>query len=711
MHPKTLFLTLSLLSVSSMGLAVPRCCLPKRSLDCGEAPPSYRAAARHIEGKGIGYTKGYTTVELFAAPPPALQTRWIPFLDARAHIFDDGRIATNIGVGARYLAPFSYTLGINSYYDYRETAHQKYNQYSLGLEALGRVWDFRVTGYLPLGSKHSLYNPSFAFFRGHRLYLKVSEEFAMKGLNAEAGIHIKKMQNMSFYGAFGPYYFERQGVNAIGGRARISGTFLDHIKLELSGSYDPVFHGIIQGEASVIIPFGPQKKIKADKRKCPPKVFMLERALQAVDRQEIVVVDKQRTHTVAIDPKTHKPWNFVFVNNTSASDGSYESPYHTLFDAQENSAPHDVIYVFIGDGSTRGMDQGFVMQDEQKLWGSGMSQILPTTLGTIIIPPMTSGSPLVTYTTGNFSQGIVALANHGEVSGIHIVGSPSVGSGILAKNLSFGTIWNNTLSGTFGTGYGMLIQGNGECLVENNNLPGSFFLDGINLSNLTTATLENNTLSGSFSVNGISATALGTLAITQNTLSGPIAGIGMQIENGGTALIANNLLSGTNGSSPILIEQMNVAQISNNVLSGASIDSVVIGATGRLNIFGNQLLATPTGDEAIEFNNQGIPACVSISNNTISAPGNDGILISSSGSIVYANITGNLMTNSQVNSSILLDATSSAQICAKITGNTMDQKMNASGTGTIFVDLSGNNQGFAPGATDIPVAPGTCSCP
>lgn len=410
----------------------------KKEVD-GKAPSSFRAGVRHIEGKGIGYTKGYTTFEFFAAPSSWLDHDWIPVVDARAHVFDNGRWAANFGVGARYLSPFSYVIGMHGYYDYRNTSRQDYHQVSIGWEALGKVWDFRLSGYLPVGAKSTgAYHPKFAFFKGHHAYLRVTSQGAMKGLTSEAGIHIKKMKNMAFYGAFGPYYFERKGDNAIGGKARISATFLDALKVELSGSYDPVFHGIIQGEVGVNIAFGPRKRVKKQRE------GMLERALVPAYRQEIIVVDKQNKNQVAIDPITNKPYNFIFVNNLSHSDGSYESPYHLLQSAQDVSVPHDVIYVFSGDGTTRDLDTGFVLKDYQRLWGSGTAQQLPTTLGEVTVPKMTTDSPHVTFTS---NERIIRLANQTEVSGMVVVGDPSVGFGIYGENLSSAIIIHNTIQG------------------------------------------------------------------------------------------------------------------------------------------------------------------------------------------------------------------------------------------------------------------------
>ena len=57
---------------------------------------------------------------------------------------------------------------------------------------------------------------------------------------------------------------------------------------------------------------------------------IVSRMVQPVGREEIIVVGKKNQNPPAIDPATGQPYFFVFVNNTSSSDGTYESPYPTL---------------------------------------------------------------------------------------------------------------------------------------------------------------------------------------------------------------------------------------------------------------------------------------------------------------------------------------------------------------------------------------------
>ncbi len=71
---------------------------------CDEQPLNrpFRIMARHIEPGGIGYHQGYTTLEGFFSLYNGWN-HWLPFLDARCHIFNDGRPSVNAGLGLRYL--------------------------------------------------------------------------------------------------------------------------------------------------------------------------------------------------------------------------------------------------------------------------------------------------------------------------------------------------------------------------------------------------------------------------------------------------------------------------------------------------------------------------------------------------------------------------------------------------------------------------------
>ena len=398
---------------------------PSQEEDCGNLPIGpQRVEARHIESKGIGYDQGYTSIEGFFTVPNCLEGSWLPFLDVRGHAFNNGKFATNLGLGLRYMT--SLVWGLNTYYDYRNTNHFHYNQVGVGLEMLGKLIDLRINGYLPVGKKNSnFYHTRLDGFQGHYLLLSRKREFAMKGANAEIGFHFGQFGRLQMYSAAGPYYFEGQGKVAWGGEGRYVINFYDYFRVQINGSYDKIFKGIVQGEVAVTIPFGKRKAIKKrNSYTCPQELLVKERALQRVDRQEIVVVDKKRTINPAINPETGQPYFFWFVNNTSHSNGTFESPFNTLIDAQNASGPGQTIYVFSGDGTSAGMNQGITLKDGQSLLGSGTPQTFPTTNGVFTVSPLTSQMPIINNVMNVPLGAAVVLAERTQVSGIHFDQAP-----------------------------------------------------------------------------------------------------------------------------------------------------------------------------------------------------------------------------------------------------------------------------------------------
>ena len=374
---------------------------------------------KHIESKGIGYNQGYTTLEGFFIVPSTLENDWVPFLDVRAHVFNDGRPAVNAGIGLRYLS--SRVWGANLYYDYRKTSRYHYNQIGAGLETLGETWDFRINGYFPVGKKESgAYHYKFDKFKGHSIILKNKKEFAMTGGNAEVGAHAYSSKNLDLYAAAGPYYFTR-GHSAWGGEGRLALTIVDCLRLQLSGSYDKIFKGIVQGEIGLFYTWGGKRVVK--KRECHDcchSRMIIDRALQRVDRQEIIVADRKTETSKAIDPVTGNPYTVWFVNNLSHSLGTFESPFNTLLAAQNASSANDIIYVYPGDGTANGMNAGIILKNGQQLLGAGINQTISTTHGKITIPAQASGLPIISNTNDPTGLGVQLAAGNNVVSGFNM---------------------------------------------------------------------------------------------------------------------------------------------------------------------------------------------------------------------------------------------------------------------------------------------------
>ncbi len=532
------------------------CCLSSRPI---------RVSMRHLDGDGIGYNQGYTSLTGFFPYIASACTHWITFLDLRGHIFNNGKPAANAGLGLRYVG--SRIWGVNGYYDYRKTNKLHYNQVSAGVESLGRVWDFRANGYLPIGKKVShTYDASFDSFKGHYIILSEKYEFAMKGFNAEAGVHVDSLKHIPFYFAGGPYYLTGRGATAWGGQLRARVDLFDYLRLEGATSYDHTFRWTGQGQISLNIPLGSKQNLSY-KNCCESAQLIRTRALQDVDRFEIIPVDHKKQTRNAINPLTNDPYYVVFVDNTSHSNGTYESPYSTLADAQANSSAYDIIYLFPGDGTSTGLDTGFVMQDYQKLWGAGFDQLLNTELGLITVPAQAIGYPYLSYTAAS-GQAAVLLGNFCEVSGLEIVANESMAGGtppyailgdslLIAQNnpsMANITVKNNLINGSI-----ELTNCFGLIDIENNSISNITHLDGLQWitrvdGDWAEINILNNTVSNAYYA-GLFVANAGALNTFEATISGnTISNTGwdaIRVSEYGTVAqsqrtITNNILTNTN---------------------------------------------------------------------------------------------------------------------------------------------------------------------
>jgi len=677
---------------------------------CGEAPRPYYVTLRHIEGHGVGYNQGYTTLEGFFRTPN-LDT-WVPFLDLRYHFFNNGKPAANAGLGLRYLAT-SRIWGINGYYDYRKTNHQHYNQISIGLESLGNIWDFRINGYLPVGKKTSgLFHARFEEFKNHYLYIRGKQEFVMKGANAEVGAHVNRYKNAPLYFALGPYYLEGQGKAAWGGEVRASADLFGYFRLEASTSYDNVFKWIGQGQISLVIPFGKEKQIQSKKgHSCRDQLILAKRAIQRVDRYEIIPVDRKRKNSVAIDPLTGKPYIFWFVNNESHSDGTFESPFPTLQLAQNASSPNDVIYVFPGDGTDTGMNAGISLQNGQQLLGAGLAYSFPTQFGTIGVPAQAIGKPSIANINGN----VVTVTDNNYIAGCNINGGSA--TGIIASNILSGLVIDNNII-LASTGRLIDITGSGPVRLTNNQCmltvsfqairctisggPMNAYVNGNTISNggsygigfnytsgsASSLTISNNVIQAAFE--GIFVGMPGTVSIDQNRLLGSSYGIGF------------NLTSSSTGS----------YTVSNNSMDTIGIAAIYINSGGigtHIDIFDNSINQVGNAVSGGVFTG----SCLSITQNQISNY-TSGINLSFNSPSCFIDIEANTFTSNVGFGVQIASSTAGANNCVRCINNNCPTgsgyQFTASNGAVMNLEPTSSNIGTVTTSGTSPVNAGTCSC-
>jgi hypothetical protein len=706
---------------------------------CPHGKKHYRVSARHIEAGGIGYSQGYTTLEGFFAPDPQ-QLFLMPFLDVRGHVFNDGKMAANAGLGFRGILGCR-TYGLNAYYDYRNTKKLHYNQVGVGLETLGTLWDLRINGYLPVGRKiTSPYDVKFNKFSGHELILSQRRQFAMKGADAEIGFHFGKSQNFDFYTAAGPYYYIGEiGRNIWGGKARVVGMYKEYISVELSNSYDRMFHNNFQGQISFTLPFGGRSRVKKRDgcNSCKTSDAIAFRMVQPVGREEIVVIGKRKQLTPAINPATGQPYVFVFVSNTSSSSGTYASPYPTLSQAAANSGPNDIIYVFPGDGTTKGMDTGVTLQNNQYLWGSGVGHAIQTSQGIISIPALSSSSPTITNTNINTDGNAITLASNNAICGFTIASAFNdaiYGTDLQHLEVSFCTFENtstyaieasfpgdasvsltnnqflNNVNGIF-----LTLNGTSDVVCSDNTFIGqasisSFPLEVLADSNAFNFQIANNVFNNNetgsvrFNFNNVFDA---NISLQNNTFASN--GTGSQASLGSSLVVIPN--GTTNNCSIVLSDNSFTGNASNSLYLHTSGAFASLEITASTNIMSNNggsafVLATPVdvltllatdniitgcGDNGIAVISSGLTSTgnITINNNTITDIGNasNGIAISQDFSTLNLIILNNEINGCEGTGILSYAPDGIDSLTLKISGNTISNCQNMSSNAASGLDI------------------------
>ncbi len=251
----------------------------------------------HIEGGGVGYDKGYTTLGVWLANQSVWSCNYQGFLDAKVNVFNNAKIATNLGAGGRYISyDWNMIFGANIYYDYRKD-WRSYNQIGVGLEFLSCNFDFRINGYIPVGRRDGVHDRETFTFPGGFFACSSKVKRSLGGADAEVSgalSHWCPCSCFDIWAGAGLYYYNRECRKAlIGGRARLGVSFWDYIVIEGRVSVDNVFDDRYQGFIQFNLPIGRTYCYTAPGR-CSPD-HMREIALEPVWREDIIVLDKEKT--------------------------------------------------------------------------------------------------------------------------------------------------------------------------------------------------------------------------------------------------------------------------------------------------------------------------------------------------------------------------------------------------------------------------------
>ena len=153
-----------------------------------------------------------------------------------------------------------------------------------------------------------------------------------------------------------------------------------------------------------------------------------------------------------------------YVRNDAAAggDGTSDTPFDTLAEAEAASGTGDTVYVFDGDNTSTNLDTGYAMEANERLIGEAVALTLDPDGGgpltTVTLHPATAGARPTLTATG---EDVVTLASGALVSGLEL-NPTGAGGGIFGGSAVTGsTIADVTIidSGTTGTQPGLELVG------------------------------------------------------------------------------------------------------------------------------------------------------------------------------------------------------------------------------------------------------------
>lgn len=263
-----------------------------------ESETNSRLTIKHREYEGVGYDTGYSSAELFLAP--VWRHEFLPFLDVRVHVLNNGHFAFNGGVGIRAPATDEWTVGGHLIYDFRDTSEFNPHQISGGLEALSDRIDLRFDVYWPVNNT-DFFMRKLVSIQGNTALVQEMAGAALPVLEGEVGVPIfERCDDIFLYLAAGPYYLFSRDIEdfdfgkSAGGRARFSTTFFRMLQLEVSCTYDSIFKTNVQGMVALHFPLGPRNLGKNSDVLCDPMT-------QSLIRNEIIPIEKkERVRTLLL---------------------------------------------------------------------------------------------------------------------------------------------------------------------------------------------------------------------------------------------------------------------------------------------------------------------------------------------------------------------------------------------------------------------------
>ena len=619
--------------------------------------------------EGLGYEGSYLTLgaktRLFE---DGLDGRWL--FEGRGHISEEGGFFGNFGVERVFsIDAAGADVSLGAFFDYDDD--QGGFAFANTLEAWGvsgkiktRHWDLFANGYFPIGSSDTTQgdpNGGTSFF-GNSVALVPGFDSALQGFDVTVRTRPSQLAFVNGSFDFGGYGYGSDLVDFFGGgRMRLNLQILRGAIFTGEINYDDRFD--VTGLLGLTFLWGAGGGRGHE-------YSGIGRDLERTVRNDHIVRFNQNV-IAAIDPDTGLPYNVIHVNNLADpnGDGSFESPFDTLEDAEAGSGPDDIIFVDVGDGTTNGHENGITLQDGQLFLGEGVPHLITIANGPgfgDVFELITNQDGIRPTITGSNNGAAVTLANRNTVRGFVIDGSAASGG------MSNGIVGN---PGTINT----------DGIIEDNMITGAI-LNGISINNLAgdwtfaRNDIQDNGFSGISLVNACDPSSVFTF--DSNIVSNNTIGSGIEIINYDAAeLIFTNNVTDGNGGDGVLLQNFKGDQTlgvdiafdghiaRNNTGAGINIDGGAGNITITNSIIGDDIgvLGLLTADGNIgggititDFTTPGADDQILISGNEINGNGggaSPGINLELTSGFARALITGNQIDGNGIGIRAFADTT------------------------------------------------------
>lgn len=492
--------------------------------------------------QGLGYEGSYLTLgaktRLFE---DALDGRWL--FEGRGHISEEGGFFGNFGLERVFsVKAAGADVSLGAWFDYDDD--QSGFAFADTLESWGisgkiktRHWDLYANGYFPIGDSDSTQGDptgGTSFF-GNSIAIVPGIDSALQGFDVTIRTRPSQLAFLNGSFDFGGYGYESDVVDFFGGgRIRLNLQLLRGAIVTGELNYDDRFD--VTGLLGITFLWGSGGGRGHE-------YSGIGRDLDRTVRNDHIVRFNQNV-IAAIDPDTGLPYNVIHVDNTADpnGDGSFESPFDSLADAEAGSNPDDIIFVDVGDGTTTNLDTGIALQDGQLFLGEGVQHLIPIANGPEfgnVFELITSQDGIRPTITGSNNGAAVTLASRNTVRGFVIDGSAAPGG------------LSNGIVGSPGT-----INDGG--IIEDNTITGAI-LNGISINNLAgdwtfaRNDIQDNGFSGISLINACDPSSVFTF--DSNIVSNNTVGNGIEIINyDATALNFTNNVTDGNGGDGVLLQ-------------------------------------------------------------------------------------------------------------------------------------------------------------